>query len=173
VRPFSSHVSKEYDCALLRPDLAIGNVSTNFYPFTITISRVYRGYYFYIVFNLMNMKPHVGITCLFSQSLVNLFSPLKGCWDINTHTRSWFFCWVCLRRSLLSISVRVNRMTSSHLSCNSCCNSLLARITKQFNCPDVWFLVATSLATEKISVATQLASQLHKSRCKSNDLEFY
>jgi hypothetical protein len=44
---------------------------------------------------------------------------------------------------------------------------------KQFNGPDVWFLVATLLATEKISVATQLATQLHESRCKSKDLEFY
>jgi hypothetical protein len=51
-------------------------------------------------------------------------------------------------------------MMSSYLSCNSCCNLLLARITKQFNGLDVWFLVAISLATEKISVATQLATQL-------------
>jgi hypothetical protein len=34
---------------------------------------------------------------------------------------------------------------------------------KQSNDPDVWFLVAISLATEKISVATQLATQLHES----------
>jgi hypothetical protein len=34
-------------------------------------------------------------------------------------------------------------------------------------------LTATSLATEKISVTTQLATQLHKSRCKSNGLEVY
>jgi hypothetical protein len=67
--------------------------------------------------------------------------------------------WVCLRLSLLSNSIWLSRITLSYLSCNS----LLARITKQFNSPDVWFLVATSLATEKISVATQLATQLHES----------
>jgi hypothetical protein len=64
---------------------------------------------------------------------------------------------VCLGLSLLSNSLWLSRMISSYLNCNSYCNSLLARITKQFNSPDVWFLVATSLATEKISVATQLA----------------
>jgi hypothetical protein len=60
-------------------------------------------------------------------------------------------------------------MTPSYLSYNSCCNSLLAWITKQFNGSDVWLLVATSLATEKILVATQL----HESQCKSNGLKFY
>jgi hypothetical protein len=34
---------------------------------------------------------------------------------------------------------------------------------KQSNGSDVWFLVAISLATEKIPVATQLATQLHES----------
>jgi hypothetical protein len=81
--------------------------------------------------------------------------------------------WVCLGLSLLSNSLWLSRMMSSYLSCNLYCNSLLARITKQSNSPDVWFLVATLLATEKISVATQLTTQLHKSRCKSNGLEFY
>jgi hypothetical protein len=33
---------------------------------------------------------------------------------------------------------------------------------KQFNGSDVLFLVAISLATEKISVATQLATQLYE-----------
>jgi hypothetical protein len=33
---------------------------------------------------------------------------------------------------------------------------------KQSNGSDVWFVVATSLATEKNSVATQLATQLHE-----------
>jgi hypothetical protein len=47
------------------------------------------------------------------------------------------------------------------------------RITKQFDGPDVWFLVVILLATEKISVTTQLATQLHESRCKSNGLEVY
>jgi hypothetical protein len=56
---------------------------------------------------------------------------------------------VCLALSLLSNSLCLSRMTSSHLSCNSCCNSLLARITKQSNSSDVWFLVATSLVTKK------------------------
>jgi hypothetical protein len=81
--------------------------------------------------------------------------------------------WVCLGLSLLSNSLWLSRMTSSYLSSNSYCNSLLARITKQFNGSDVWFIVATSLATEKISVATQLATQLHESRYKSNGLKFY
>jgi hypothetical protein len=78
-----------------------------------------------------------------------------------------FIYRVCLGFSLLSISLRLSRMTSSHLSCNSYCNSLLTRITKQSNDLDVWFLVATkkisvttqlhkSLVTEKISVTTQL-----------------
>jgi hypothetical protein len=58
-----------------------------------------------------------------------------------------------------------------YLSCNLCCNSLLARITKQPNGPDVWFLVATSLATKKISITTQLVTQLHELRYKSNDTE--
>jgi hypothetical protein len=72
-----------------------------------------------------------------------------------------------------SISLWLSRIMSSYFSCNSYCNLLLAWIMKQFNSPDVWFLVATSLATEKISVATQLATQLHKSRCESNGLKFY
>jgi hypothetical protein len=69
---------------------------------------------------------------------------------------------VCLGLSLLRNSLWLSRMTLTYLSCNSCCNSLLVRITKQFNGLDVWFLVATSLVTEKISVATQLATQLHE-----------
>jgi hypothetical protein len=80
---------------------------------------------------------------------------------------------VCLGLSLLSNSLWLSRITSSYLSCNSSCNSLLARITKQSKGSDVWCLVATSLATEKISVATQHATQLHESRYKSNGLEFY
>jgi hypothetical protein len=80
---------------------------------------------------------------------------------------------VCIGLNLLSNSLWLSRMTSSYLSCNSCCNSLLPRITKQSNGPDIWCLVATSLAIKKISVATQLATQLHESRCKSNGLEFY
>jgi hypothetical protein len=79
---------------------------------------------------------------------------------------------VCLGLSLLSISLWLSRMMSLYLSCNSCCNSLLARIAKQSNSLDVWFLVATSIATEKTLVATQFATQLHKSQYKSNGLEF-
>jgi hypothetical protein len=44
---------------------------------------------------------------------------------------------------------------------------------KQSNVLDLSVLVATSLATEKILIITQLAAQLHKSRCKSNDLELF
>jgi hypothetical protein len=109
--------------------------------------------------------------------------PLKRMWvrrDLNPHVfldpfvefriaKSPISFWVCLGFSVLSNSLWLSRMTSSYLSCNS----LLAWITKQFNNPNVWFLVATSLATEKISVTTQLATQLHESRYKSNDLEFY
>jgi hypothetical protein len=80
---------------------------------------------------------------------------------------------MCLWFNLLSNSLWLSKMTLLYLSYNSCCNSLLARITKEFNGPDVWFLVATSLAIRKISVTTQLATQLHESRCKSNSLEFY
>jgi hypothetical protein len=80
---------------------------------------------------------------------------------------------VCPGLSLLSNSLWLSRIMLLYLSCNSCCNSLLARITKQSNGSDVWFLVATSLATEKILIATQLATQLHESRCKFNGLKFY
>jgi hypothetical protein len=91
--------------------------------------------------------------------------------DIRTYPQEMIFYRGASRAQ--SISLWLSRMTSSNLSCNSCCNSLLAWITKHFNSPDVWFLVATSLATEKILVATQLATQLHESRCKSNGLKFY
>jgi hypothetical protein len=70
------------------------------------------------------------------------------------------FNGVCLGLSLLSNSLWLSRMMSSYFSCNSCCNSLLARITKQFNGLNVWFLVATSLATEK-KTQLQLNLQLN------------
>jgi hypothetical protein len=83
-----------------------------------------------------------------------------------------FVIWMCLGLSLLRNSLMLSGMNSSHLSCNSYYNSILAQITKQFNGPDVcMILVATSLVTEKISVTNQLTTQLHESRCKSNDYD--
>jgi hypothetical protein len=75
-----------------------------------------------------------------------------------------FILWVSLGLSLLSISLLLSRMTLSHVSCISCCNSLLAQITEQSNSPDIWFLVATSLATEKSQL--QLNLQLN---CTNHD----
>jgi hypothetical protein len=73
----------------------------------------------------------------------------------------WWLRWVCLGLSLWRNSLWLSRMMSSHLSSNL----LLAQIMKQSNGLDVWFLVATSLATEKKS-QLQLNLQLN---CMNHD----